>query len=43
MDLFENRIARYKHPREVRFVPALPRTALGKVKKDDVRALWTSS
>ena len=29
--LFHDRIARYKHPREIRFIDALPRTALGKV------------
>ena len=28
---FDDRIARYKHPREIRFADALPRTALGKV------------
>ena len=38
MALFEGRIARYKHPREVRFLDRLPRTALGKVRKEDVRA-----
>jgi len=35
--LFQGRIARYKHPREVRFLDALPRSALGKVRKDAVR------
>jgi len=35
--LFHGRIARYKHPREVRFVRALPRSALGKVRKEAVR------
>jgi fatty-acyl-CoA synthase len=38
MALFEGRIARYKHPRDVRFLERLPRTALGKVRKEDVRA-----
>ena len=38
MALFEGRIARYKHPREVRFLERLPRSALGKVQKDAVRA-----
>ena len=33
--LLSGRIARYKHPREVRFVEALPRTALGKVNSAD--------
>ena len=36
--LFEGRIARYKQPREVRFVEALPRTALGKVEVARLRA-----
>jgi len=35
----EGRIARYKHPRAVIFVDALPRTALGKVLKADVREI----
>lgn len=37
--LLEGRIARFKHPKEVVFVDALPRTALGKVRKEDVRKL----
>jgi fatty-acyl-CoA synthase len=36
--LFHGRIARYKHPREIRFMERLPRTALGKLKLDEVRA-----
>ena len=36
--LFQGRIARYKHPREVRLMRELPRTALGKLKRDEVRA-----
>jgi fatty-acyl-CoA synthase len=36
--LFQGRIARYKHPRAVRFLEQLPRSALGKVQKDVVRA-----
>jgi len=35
--LFQGRIARYKQPREVRFLPQLPRSALGKILKDEVR------
>ncbi|MDH4172934.1 MAG: AMP-binding protein [Betaproteobacteria bacterium] len=35
--LLQGRIARYKHPREVRFLDALPRSALGKVRKEAVR------
>ena len=34
--LFQGRIARYKHPREVHFVPSLPRNALGKVQRNQV-------
>ena len=34
--LFDGRIARYKHPREIHFVPALPRNALGKVQRNQV-------
>jgi acyl-coenzyme A synthetase/AMP-(fatty) acid ligase len=37
MALFQGRIARYKQPREVRFMPQLPRSALGKILKDEVR------
>lgn len=36
--LFQGRIARYKHPREVRFLESLPRSPLGKVRKEAVRA-----
>ena len=36
MQLFEGRIARYKHPRRVVFADELPKTALGKVKKDEL-------
>ena len=34
--LFHDRIARYKHPREIRFTDALPRTALGKVMRTEL-------
>lgn len=37
--LLEGRIARYKHPKEVVVVEQLPKTALGKVRKEDVRQL----
>ncbi|MFO1298600.1 MAG: AMP-binding protein [Rubrivivax sp.] len=36
---FNGRLARFKQPREVIVVEALPRTALGKVRKEDVRQL----
>jgi len=34
---FEGHLARYKHPRAVVFVPALPRNAMGKVLKHELR------
>ena len=34
---FEGRLARFKHPKEVLFVDALPRTALGKTRKHELR------
>ncbi len=36
---FAGQLARFKHPKDVVFVEALPRTALGKVQVDAVRAL----
>ena len=36
--LFEGRLARFKHPRRVVFVDALPRNAMGKVMKFQLRA-----
>lgn len=36
---FDGRVARYKIPRQVLFVERLPRNAMGKVKKGDVREL----
>jgi fatty-acyl-CoA synthase len=36
---FDGRLARFKHPKALLFVDALPRTALGKVRKEDVRGL----
>ena len=38
MQLFEGRLAPFKHPRRVLFAETLPKTALGKVKKDELRA-----
>jgi len=37
--LFEGRLGHYKHPKDVIFLDELPRTALGKVQKDRLRAL----
>jgi fatty-acyl-CoA synthase len=37
--LLEGRIARYKHPREVLFVDSLPRTPLGKLKREELKRL----
>jgi fatty-acyl-CoA synthase len=34
--MFEGRIARYKHPRQIVFAASLPKTALGKVQKSDL-------
>ena len=39
LGLLEGRVARYKHPKRVVFVETLPKTALGKVRKEDVRRL----
>ncbi len=41
--LFEGRIARYKHPRDVVFMPALPRNAMGKVQKFRLREIVAES
>ncbi len=35
--LFDDRLARYKHPKKVYFFDALPRTALGKVQKFELK------
>jgi len=39
LQIFEGAVARFKRPRDVVFVEALPRNALGKVIVDNVRAL----
>jgi fatty-acyl-CoA synthase len=36
--LFEGRLARFKHPRDVLFLDRLPRNAMGKVLKQELRA-----
>ena len=37
--LFDGRIARYKHPRDVVFLEALPKNALGKIMKYELRRI----
>ena len=39
MAMLDGRIARYKQPRAVRFMDSLPRTALGKVQREQLRAV----
>ncbi|MDR2240921.1 MAG: AMP-binding protein [Zoogloeaceae bacterium] len=39
LNLFEGRLARYKHPKDVIFIETLPKTALGKVRKEELRQL----
>ena len=39
LTLFEGKLARYKHPKDVVFVEGLPRSALGKVRKEELRQL----
>ncbi len=39
LDLFKGRLARYKHPRAVMFLPSLPRNVMGKVQKFTLRRL----
>jgi acyl-CoA synthetase (AMP-forming)/AMP-acid ligase II len=41
--LFEGRLARYKHPRRVVFVDALPKSAIGKVQKFEVQKLLAAA
>jgi fatty-acyl-CoA synthase len=38
LELFRDRLARFKHPRDVLFLETLPRTAMGKVQKFELRA-----
>lgn len=42
LTMFEGRIARYKHPKEVRFIDRMPRTAVGKIRKQDLRRMVAS-
>ena len=37
LSAFDGRLARYKHPKAVSFVPALPRNVMGKVLKHELR------
>ena len=39
--LFEGRLAEYKHPHDVVFTDALPRSAIGKVQADELRRSLT--
>jgi len=39
LQLLEGRIARYKFPKEVVLVSQLPKTALGKIRKEEVRQM----
>jgi fatty-acyl-CoA synthase len=43
MALFHGRLARFKHPHEVVFLERLPRNAMGKVLKEELRARWRSA
>jgi len=42
-DLFDGEVAEYKHPRDIVFVHDLPRSAIGKVRKDELRRSLRSS
>ena len=37
--MLDGRVARYKHPREIIFAETLPRTALGKLKREELKRL----
>ena len=37
LDLFTDRLARYKHPRRVVFMDSLPKNAMGKVQKHELK------
>jgi acyl-coenzyme A synthetase/AMP-(fatty) acid ligase len=38
VEFVRGRLARFKAPKTVRFVDALPRSGMGKVQKDELRA-----
>src|SRR5688572_27177151 len=42
MKLFEGKLAHYKHPRRIAYFDALPRNAMGKVLKSELRAALAS-
>lgn len=42
LGLFEGKLARYKHPRRIAYFDALPRNAMGKVLKSELRAALAS-
>jgi fatty-acyl-CoA synthase len=39
---FDGRLARFKHPRDVVFLPELPRNAMGKVRLDELARMVVS-
>ncbi len=43
LSLFDGRLARFKHPKAVFWTDQLPRTALGKVRKHEVRAMLSKN
>ena len=42
-DWVAERLARYKHPRRIAFVESLPRNAMGKVQKAELRSQFSDS
>ena len=40
--LLDGRVARFKHPREIVFAERLPRTALGKIKREEIKRIATA-
>ena len=43
LELFEGRLARFKHPRSVIFLETLPRNTMGKVEKFTLRAKFEAN